>query len=1084
MLMTEGSATAVRAPAVVIVVVTKDPGPWFDETLEALAAQDYDNLSVLVLVSGGSIDPTPAVAAVLPDAYVRRLPEDRGFGAAVHEALSMVHGAPFFLLCHDDCAPSPDALALMVEESFRSNAGIVSPKMVRWDDPASLLHLGQSIDKTGAIVERVQDGEIDAGQHDAVRDVFVAPGGCALVRADLLRALDGYDPDVAGLGEDLDLSWRAHLAGARVVVAPAAKVRHLALVSSARRAPAPTDAPSLQALQRRNELAAVLACYTRTHLLRVVPQAVLLALGELVVAVASGDRCRVRAVLHAWRWNLADVARLRRRRAAVRAVRVVPDADVRELQVRGSARMAGFFARLTAQGLDAAHGLRRAGGPATDEASPEPAGSLASGAVAAAGAANGHAEAEPLHTARLGFAEDADFDELDDLGRRGRSRAHSPGRLFASRRSRLVAWLVAVAVLAIGSRHLLGNPLPLVGQLLPFPSWTSAWRHLFASWEPTGVGTSAPASPAFGVLAVLGTVLFGQMGLLQEVLVLGCVPVGVWGMSRLLGPFGSARARFVGAIAYLALPLAYDALARGRWDGLVAFGATPWIVGQLARATTLAPFDAPPSSSAPSWRRTLLGRTVAVGAIEALAMSFAPATVIVVLLCGLGMAGGSLIIGGSRSAWRALAAAGGGTLFACVLCAPWVIGILGAGGGALSVFGLAGSPATEPGWGGLLRLAVGPFGSSALAWLLLAAAFVPLLVARRARLAWAVRLWAVLVVAALVALVSAKSLGGSFAPSVDVLLAPVAVAIAACVGLGVAALESDLSGYRFGWRQALVPAAVCAIALGVLPAIAAAGDGRWGLPAAGYSGAAQLPQVDARTAGYRVLWLGNPAALPSGGWTIGTGFAYATTVDGTPQLGDVWPQASPGRAEGFARDIEIAMRGETVDLGRLLAPLGVRDVVVVRSLGPETPGESSTPILPVPSGLAAALGRQEDLRAVTLSAGGLIEFENTAFTAADARRLAQPAVAAGAAGVLDPLGGALELALWLVLAAAILGRRRWLDWWWTPLRTWHQARRQERHAVPLLAPGAVPATPPATAPAEDGTLADPALPSPTPAGES
>ncbi|MGH8981463.1 MAG: glycosyltransferase family 2 protein, partial [Acidimicrobiales bacterium] len=186
--MTEGLATA-RAPAVVAVVVTKDPGPWFDETLQAIAAQDYGNLSVLVLVSGGDTNPTPAVAAALPDAFVRRLPENGGFGAAVREALSMVEGAPFFFLCHDDCAPSPDALHLMVEESFRSNAGIVSPKIVHWEDPSSLMHVGQSIDKTGAVVERVQDGEIDAGQHDAVRDVFVAPGGCLLVRADLLRAL-------------------------------------------------------------------------------------------------------------------------------------------------------------------------------------------------------------------------------------------------------------------------------------------------------------------------------------------------------------------------------------------------------------------------------------------------------------------------------------------------------------------------------------------------------------------------------------------------------------------------------------------------------------------------------------------------------------------------------------------------------------------------------------------------------------------------------------------------------------------------------------------------------------------------------
>ena len=41
----------------------------------------------------------------------------------------MVEGAAFFLLCHDDVALDPDAVHKLVEESFRSNAGVVSPEV-------------------------------------------------------------------------------------------------------------------------------------------------------------------------------------------------------------------------------------------------------------------------------------------------------------------------------------------------------------------------------------------------------------------------------------------------------------------------------------------------------------------------------------------------------------------------------------------------------------------------------------------------------------------------------------------------------------------------------------------------------------------------------------------------------------------------------------------------------------------------------------------------------------------------------------------------------------------------------------------
>ena len=424
LLMTEGSASAARAPAVVAILVTTDPGPWFEETLQALAAQDYSNLSVLVLVAGGSSDPTEVVARGLPEAFVRRLPESEGFAAAVDEALWMVEGASFFLLLHDDCAPSPDAVHLMVEESFRSNAGIVCPKMVHWDEPRALLHVGQSIDKTGAVIERVQAGEIDAGQHDAVRDVFVAPGGCTLVRGDLFRALGGYDAAIVAMGEDLDLSWRAHVAGARVVVAPSATARHLGLVAAGRRPPPPSDAPSLQALQRRHELAAVLTCYSWGHLVRVVPQALLLSLGEAVVARLAGDRRRARAVVHAWRWNLARWRELRSRRAALAAVRVVSDAEVRSLQVRGSARLSTYVSRLTHQGLEVAHGLRPSRPPdALPPELPQPRGSGAG--------------AELTDSIGLGFDDDAGFDALDDLGRRGRrTRETGPAGVSAAGRAR------------------------------------------------------------------------------------------------------------------------------------------------------------------------------------------------------------------------------------------------------------------------------------------------------------------------------------------------------------------------------------------------------------------------------------------------------------------------------------------------------------------------------------------------------------------------------------------------------------------------------------------------------------------------
>jgi len=119
---------------------------------------------------------------------------------------------------------------------------------------------------------------------------------------------------------------------------------------------------------------------------------------------------------------------------------------------------------------------------------------------------------------------------------------------------------------------------------------------------------------------------------------------------------------------------------------------------------------------------------------------------------------------------------------------------------ALGIFGLAGSVQGQPNWGALLRFDVGPVGSSPLSWLLIAAALLPLLIGRQQRLAWAARLWCVALAGWLGAWV-VPSTGAARSPLHRRTARTAAVAIAACVGLGVAAFESDLSGYSFGWRQ-------------------------------------------------------------------------------------------------------------------------------------------------------------------------------------------------------------------------------------------------------------------------------------------
>jgi hypothetical protein len=859
---------------------------------------------------------------------------------------------------------------------------VVTPKFVNWDDPTVLLHVGMSCDKTGAVVDRVLEGEVDHGQHDAVRDVFVAPGGCILVRADLFRELGGFDAGIVAMGEDLDLSWRCQVAGSRVVVAPDARVRHREAVASgllplAVVGAGPTHGRhpvTMQKLQRRHELRAVFKCYTRFHLVRVLPQAALLALGEVLVALLARDGDRARAVIGAWNWNARRLTEVSLLRGELAKHRLFPDSEVRRLQLRGSARLSRYLSRLSHQGLDAANAVAVSAGRAErDDQRSEVA--VLTGSVG------------------LAFSEDADFDDLDDLGRRaGRDRFGRRVRRapLSSGRQRLTALFVALLVIAIGTRELFFGTLPVVGQLAPLPSWSTSWHHFFSGWQSSGVGTTAPASPAFGMFGLAGTAFFGAMGTLQRVLLLGCIPLGAVGVSRFMRPLVSPRARVVAVICYLGLPLPYGSLGTGRWDGLIAYALFPFIARRLAGAAGVAPYAVEPGAR---WRTRPAGQVAVLGALVAIGSSFAPSLAPLVLVAALAWVVGSYLVGATDAGWRPLVVAGTAVALALVLLAPWVVGTALAGKGAVAIFGLPISGATAPDWGELIRFAIGPVARSPLVWLLVAAAALPLAIGRGIRLVWAARLWVMACASWGFALAAVRGGMGSFAPSTSVVLAPAALAVAACLGLGISSFENDLTGREFGWRQVVGVVALVFVAVGLLPVAAGAVSGRWNLPAQGVEQPLSFLGHPAPTDVARVLWLGDPRALPVGGWSIEPGLAYALTPAELPDTSQVLTPAGAGPSALVGDAVRLATTGGTVHLGRLVAPAGVRYVVLVQGLAPSTVGSFPPSVdAPPPPGLETDLLEQNDLHLVP-GETGISVFANDGVMPVTAQRAAPlPAV--------------------------------------------------------------------------------------------
>lgn len=270
-----------------------------------------------------------------------------------------------------------------------------------------------------------------------------------------------------------------------------------------------------------------------------------------------------------------------------------------------------------------------------------------------------------------------------------------------------------------------------------------------------------------------------------------------------------------------------------------------------------------------------------------------------------------------------------------------------------------------------------------------------LLLARAWRLTWAVRAGVIVVVFGGLAVLADGGNVPISMPAAGVLLAPVAMALAVAAGAALAAFDLDVRGGSFGWRQPLGLLAALAVAFGIVPGAAAVGTGDWNTPSTPLPTLLDAFLPGSTAAGnYNVLYVGDARVLPVPGREFRDGTSWAMTNDDPLDIADRWMPPANGAADAVDTALERMATSSTLRVGQLLAPLGVRYIVV-----PRFDGVVSTPEdpLPLPAGLAEALDDQLDISSVT-SLPTLLVYENQAWIPSQALLTGATAEASRAAG--------------------------------------------------------------------------------------
>jgi GT2 family glycosyltransferase len=180
----------------------------------------------LIVVDNASRDgSSEMVRERFPAARLIELPDNLGFAGAVTRGLDVARGGWVLLLNNDAVIEAGGVRELLRVGESAPEVGSVAALMCFADAPEVINSAGIGVDRLGVAYDRRLGEPIGASETEPV-EVFGASGGAALYRREMLDRLGGFDTSFFFALEDVDLAWRARMAGWRCMYAPAARVEH------------------------------------------------------------------------------------------------------------------------------------------------------------------------------------------------------------------------------------------------------------------------------------------------------------------------------------------------------------------------------------------------------------------------------------------------------------------------------------------------------------------------------------------------------------------------------------------------------------------------------------------------------------------------------------------------------------------------------------------------------------------------------------------------------------------------------------------------------------------------------------------
>jgi GT2 family glycosyltransferase len=193
--------------------------------LDSLRRQTYPHLEVILVDNASRDESVALVRRDYPEVVLVQLDENLGLTGGINRGVQAARGEFIAPLNNDTEVAAGWAEALVTALLDHPEAGMSASKMLLFDRRDTLHSAGDAYGVDGIPVNRGV-WQKDEGQFDDDGYIWGGCGGAVAYRRAMLDDIGLLDEDLFMYCEDVDLNWRAQLAGYRCVFAPQAVVYH------------------------------------------------------------------------------------------------------------------------------------------------------------------------------------------------------------------------------------------------------------------------------------------------------------------------------------------------------------------------------------------------------------------------------------------------------------------------------------------------------------------------------------------------------------------------------------------------------------------------------------------------------------------------------------------------------------------------------------------------------------------------------------------------------------------------------------------------------------------------------------------